>query len=55
MLPKTDALLGRSLNISIGVRDPGLSSGFGVTINDDMATVEKHAAQFRAAASQYLK
>jgi len=55
MLPKTDALLGRSLNISIGVRDPGLSSGFGVTINDDMATVEKHAAHFRAAAAKYLK
>lgn len=55
MLPKTDALLGRSLNISIGVRDPGLSSGFGVTINDDMATIERHAAQFRAAAGQYLK
>jgi dTDP-4-amino-4,6-dideoxygalactose transaminase len=55
MLPKTDALLERSLNISIGVSDPGLSSGFGVTFADDLAAVEKHAAMFRKAAEKYLK
>jgi dTDP-4-amino-4,6-dideoxygalactose transaminase len=55
MLPQTDALLARSMNISIGVRDPGLSSGFGLTIKDDLAAVEQHAATFRKAAEKYLK
>jgi dTDP-4-amino-4,6-dideoxygalactose transaminase len=55
MLPQTDALLGRSLNIAIGVRDPGLSSGFGLTVKDNLEAVEKHAAVFRQAAKVYLK
>src|SRR5215470_7114747 len=55
MLPKTDSLLERSLNISIGVSDPGLSSGFGVTLRDDPESVERHAAGFRQAAEKYLK
>ena len=55
MLPRTDALLARSLNISIGVRDPGLSSGFGLTIKDDMKALETHAAMFRRVAEKYLK
>ena len=55
MLPQTDALLARSLNISIGVRDPGLSSGFGLTVTDDLETVEKHASTFRGTAEKYLK
>jgi dTDP-4-amino-4,6-dideoxygalactose transaminase len=55
MLPKTDALLERSLNISIGVLDPGLSSGFGVTIRDNLEFVEQHAAQFRSVAERYLR
>jgi 8-amino-3,8-dideoxy-alpha-D-manno-octulosonate transaminase len=54
MLPRTDDLLSRSLNISIGVSDPGLSSAFGVTINDTPAVVEERAAAFRRAASRYL-
>jgi dTDP-4-amino-4,6-dideoxygalactose transaminase len=55
MLPKTDALMDRSLNISIGVRDPGLSSGFGLTINDDLAAVEKHATATRKVLEKYLR
>lgn len=55
MLPKTDALLERALNISIGVSDPGLSSGYGVTIRDDMESVERHAAEFRRVAGSYLR
>jgi dTDP-4-amino-4,6-dideoxygalactose transaminase len=55
MLPNTDALLARSLNISIGVSDPGLSSGFGVTMRDTLDVVEQRAAMFRQAASRYLK
>lgn len=54
MLPNTDALLARSLNISIGVSDPGLSSGFGVTIRDGEAVVRERAATFRQAAGRYL-
>ncbi len=54
MLPQTDALLARSLNISIGVSDPGLSSGFGVTMRDGLEQVEECAALFRRAASKYL-
>ena len=55
MLPKTDALLARSLNISIGVSDPGLSSAFGVTINDSMDVVEERARRFCQVAGRYLK
>lgn len=55
MLSNTDALLARSLNISIGVSDPGLSSGFGVTMRDGEAEVRERAAMFRQAASQYLR
>jgi dTDP-4-amino-4,6-dideoxygalactose transaminase len=55
MLPRTDALLARSLNISIGVSDPGLSSSFGVTMRDGLDAVEERAARFTEVARQYLK
>jgi dTDP-4-amino-4,6-dideoxygalactose transaminase len=55
MLPRTDALLARSLNISIGVSDPGLSSAFGVTMRDGLDVVDERATRFRDAADKYLK
>jgi 8-amino-3,8-dideoxy-alpha-D-manno-octulosonate transaminase len=55
MLPKTDALLKRSLNISIGVSDPGLSSAFGVTMRDGLDVVEERAKRFYEVAGRYLK
>ena len=55
MLPRTDALLSRSINIGIGVNDPGLGSAFGVTMRDGLDVVEERAARFRQVASQYLK
>jgi dTDP-4-amino-4,6-dideoxygalactose transaminase len=55
MLPRTDALLARSINISIGVSDPGLSSGFGVTMRDGLTEVEDRAACFRQVAGALLK
>src|SRR5262245_34525349 len=55
MLPRTDALLARSLNISIGVSDPGLSSAFGVTMRDGLDVVEERAARFREVALKHLK
>ena len=54
MLPRTDALLARSLNISIGVSDPGLSSGFGVTMRDGLDVVEERTGRFRDVANKYL-
>ena len=49
MLPQTDALLSRAMNISIGVVDPGLGAGFGVNIHDSEATIHERASQFRDA------
>jgi dTDP-4-amino-4,6-dideoxygalactose transaminase len=54
MLPRTDQLLGRSLNISIGVSDPGLSAGFGVNFNDPPDVVKEKAQAFRRVASRHL-
>jgi dTDP-4-amino-4,6-dideoxygalactose transaminase len=39
MLPKTDAILDRAVNISVGVVDKGLGSGFGININSSDAEV----------------
>jgi len=54
MLPRTDALLARSLNISIGVSDPGLSSAFGVSLLDGLDLVEQRALRFRDVAQRHL-
>jgi len=54
MLPQTDALLARAINIGIGVSDPGLGSAFGVTMRDGFDAVDVRAAQFRDVAQKYL-
>jgi dTDP-4-amino-4,6-dideoxygalactose transaminase len=54
MLPQTDQLLSRALNISIGVSDPGLGSAFGITVHAGPQEVESSAAEFRKVASKYL-
>jgi dTDP-4-amino-4,6-dideoxygalactose transaminase len=54
MLPQTDALLARSINIGIGMYDRGLGATFGVTIHDHADEVEAKAAQFRQVAEKYL-
>jgi hypothetical protein len=54
MLPRTDALLARSVNISMGVSDPGLGSAFGVTMRDGLKEVEECTARFRAVAGAHL-
>jgi 8-amino-3,8-dideoxy-alpha-D-manno-octulosonate transaminase len=54
MLPQTDALLARAMNISIGVSDVGLGSGFGVTMRDGFDVVDARVAEFRQAALKYL-
>lgn len=55
MLPQTDDLLARSLNISIGVSDPGLGSAFGVTMRDGFDVVDARAEEFRRVAKKYLQ
>ncbi len=54
MLPQTDALLNRAINISIGVTDPGLGSAFGVRMGDGLEVVDARADEFRQVAGQYL-
>ncbi len=47
--PKTDDILSRSINISIGVVDAGLGSGWGININSTDAEIEEAAYKFRQA------
>ena len=54
MLPRTDALFARSINISIGVSDPGLSSAFGVTMRDGLDVVAERANRFCEVAKRHL-
>jgi dTDP-4-amino-4,6-dideoxygalactose transaminase len=54
MLPQTDDLLARAMNISIGVSDTGLGASFGVTVHDGPEVVDKKAAEFRQVARRYL-
>jgi dTDP-4-amino-4,6-dideoxygalactose transaminase len=54
MLPQTDALLARAINISIGVSDAGLGSAFGVAVRDGFDVVDTQADQFRKIYAQYV-
>jgi 8-amino-3,8-dideoxy-alpha-D-manno-octulosonate transaminase len=44
--PKTNDILSRSMNISVGVVDAGLGSGWGININSSDAEIEAAAKQF---------
>ncbi len=44
--PKTDDILSRAMNISIGVVDGGLGAGWGININSSDAEIEAAALQF---------
>jgi 8-amino-3,8-dideoxy-alpha-D-manno-octulosonate transaminase len=44
--PKTDDILARSMNISVGVVDGGLGAGWGININSPENEIEKAAQQF---------
>ena len=54
MLPQTDDLLSRAINISIGVSDAGLGSGFGAKITDTTDEIDARAEELRTAAQRYL-
>ncbi len=44
--PKTDDILSRAMNISVGVVDGGLGTGWGININSSDAEIEAAAKQF---------
>ena len=48
MLPQTDDILDRAVNISVGVVDKGLGSGCGININSSEAEIDAEAARIRA-------
>ncbi len=54
MLPQTDDLLGRAINISIGVVDAGLGAAFGVKMGDGPDEVDRKAEQLRAVLKKNL-
>ena len=54
MLPQTDALLNRAINIGIGVIDHGLGSGFGITVKANEVDVVNSAEKFRQVCAKYL-
>jgi hypothetical protein len=53
MLPRTDALLERSISFGIGVSDANLAP-FGLRMRDDADAARARAAQFREVAARHL-
>ncbi len=54
ILPKTDSILNRAINISIGVADVGLGSGFGITILSDDDEIDRKIEQFRKTVQRFI-
>jgi dTDP-4-amino-4,6-dideoxygalactose transaminase len=48
-LPRTDDILSRSINLSVGVVDAGLGAGFGIFIDSTDDEIDQAAGQFRDA------
>lgn len=46
MLPRTDSILARAINLSVGVVDPGLGAGFGIDILASDEQIDKTADTF---------
>ncbi|MCP4397879.1 MAG: DegT/DnrJ/EryC1/StrS family aminotransferase [bacterium] len=46
MLPKTDDILSRAVNLSVGVVDPGLGASFGINILSTDEEIDKTAEEF---------
>jgi len=53
--PRTDDLLSRAINLSVGVVDAGLGAAFGININSTDAEIAVAAQQFRAACESPAK
>jgi dTDP-4-amino-4,6-dideoxygalactose transaminase len=47
--PRTDQILSRCINLSVGVVDAGLGAAFGININSTDAEIEQAAERFRKA------
>ena len=47
--PKTDDILARSINLSVGVVDAGLGAGFGICINSSDEEIQQAADRFQKA------
>ena len=54
MLPQTNSILNRTINISIGVSDAGLGAGFGVNILSSNDEIDKKVEFFRNAVEKYI-
>ena len=54
MLPRTDKILERAINISIGVIDAGLGSGFGVNPKSSDDEIAAKADAFVLAVAKHL-
>jgi dTDP-4-amino-4,6-dideoxygalactose transaminase len=54
MLPNTDRLLERAINISVGVVDKGLGAGFGIHPRSTDKEIDQKAKQFIAAVKESL-
>jgi dTDP-4-amino-4,6-dideoxygalactose transaminase len=46
MLPRTDGILARAINLSIGVVDPGLGAGFGINVLSSDDEIDRAAETF---------
>jgi dTDP-4-amino-4,6-dideoxygalactose transaminase len=53
--PRTDDILSRAINLSVGVVDAGLGAAFGININSTDAQIAVVAQQFRAACESPAK
>jgi dTDP-4-amino-4,6-dideoxygalactose transaminase len=51
-LPRTDDILSRAVNISVGVVDTGIGAGFGINIHAGQDEIEAVAAKFAAACAE---
>lgn len=54
MLTRTDALLERSINLSVGVVDRGIGAGFGISIDSTDDEVDRQAELFRKTLCEVL-
>ena len=46
MLPQTDDILSRAVNLSVGVVDPGIGASFGINILSDDQEIQRKAGKF---------
>ena len=55
MLPKTDDILDRSINLSVGVVDPGLGAGYGINVLSGDKEIEHKAETFIETVQRVIK